>query len=93
MFARDFSDDGGLMLRSIASSSPHVRYMSALEYADRLAYGQTNLSLYDNVVDLLTDETSFLDDKQVLELMGALTAMPIIADDYAFLEVRSRLTA
>ena len=69
LFARDFSDDG-FMLKGFTTSAPFLRFMPPLEYAERLAKGQSNFVLFEDVMALLTDESSFLDEGEMLDLMG-----------------------
>lgn len=70
---RDFRDDGGLLAKTLCTATPYIRFMSPLEYADRLSFGQNSLTMYDNIDEMFTHETSFLSDTEMIELMGATT--------------------
>ena len=70
LFARDFTDDG-FMLKGFTTSAPILRFMPPLEYAERLAEGQSNFMLFEDVMELLTDESTLLDDVEMLDLMGS----------------------
>ena len=71
LFARNFTDDG-FMLKGFNASAPFLRFMPPLENAERLAKGQSNFTLFEDVMELLTDESSFLDEVEMLDLMGGI---------------------